>query len=71
MSLRIGGFAAVIESSIWTFLLLATGSLQGQPFGGVVAVLAFAGLLALLVAVAGLSAYRRGRIRNSCGRPSP
>ena len=58
MSLRIGGFAAVIASSIWTLLLLATGSLQGRPFGGVVAVLAFAGLLALLVAVAGLSAYQ-------------
>ena len=58
MSLRIGGFAAVIAASIWTVLVLATGSIQGQPFGGAVAVLAFAGLLALLLAVAGLSAYQ-------------
>jgi hypothetical protein len=58
MSLRIGGAAATIAASIWTVLFIATGSLQGQPFGGGVAILAFAGLLALLVAVAGLSAYQ-------------
>ena len=58
MSLRIGGLAAVIAASTWTGLLLAIGSGQGQPFGGAVAVLAFAGLLALLLAVAGLSAYQ-------------
>lgn len=58
MSLRIGGFAATIAASIWTALLLVTGNVQGQPFGGAVAVLTFAGFVALLVAVTGLSAFQ-------------
>ncbi|MEO8230471.1 MAG: hypothetical protein ABI628_12015 [Chloroflexota bacterium] len=58
MSLRIGGIAATVAALIWTVLGFATGSQQGQPFGGGVAILAFAGLLALLVAVTGLSAFQ-------------
>lgn len=56
MSLRIGGVAATLAASIWTVLFLVTGSRQGQPFGGDVAILSFGGLLTLLVAVTGLSA---------------
>ena len=56
MSLRIGGLAATIGASIWSvFFFLMT---PGKPFQGGVAILAFAGLLALLVAVTGLSAYQ-------------
>lgn len=56
MTLRIGGFAATIGALIWTVFALQTS--PGKPFQGGIAILAFAGLLALLVAVTGLSAYQ-------------
>ncbi len=56
VSLRIGGFAASIGALIWTVFFLQIS--PGKPFQGGIAILAFAGLLALLVAVTGLSAYQ-------------
>lgn len=56
MSLRIGGIAATIGASIW--ILLGFSVENGKPFQGGIVILAFAGLLALLVAVTGLSAYQ-------------
>ena len=56
MSLRIGGMAAIIGALIWTVFLFQMT--PGSSFQGGVALLAFAGLLALLVAVTGLSAYQ-------------
>lgn len=57
MSLRIGGVAATIAALIWTVLFFVVSGAQGERFGGGIAILAFAGLLALLVAVTGLSAF--------------
>lgn len=56
MSLRIGGIAAILGVLIWTVFFFMVS--PGTAFQGVVAIVAFAGLLALLVAVTGLSAYQ-------------
>jgi hypothetical protein len=59
MSLRIGGYAAVLGGVLW-FLGLALSS--AIPGSGVLFVLAFgAGTLALLVALVGLSAFQARR----------
>jgi hypothetical protein len=56
MSLRIGGIAAILGTLIWIVFFLMTS--PGTAFQGQIAIVAFAGLLALLVAVTGLSAYQ-------------
>jgi hypothetical protein len=56
ISLRIGGIAAILGTVIWTIFFFLVS--PGTAFQGAVAIVAFAGLLALLVAVTGLSAYQ-------------
>jgi hypothetical protein len=56
MSLRIGGIAAILGTLIWIVFFFMTS--PGTAFQGAIVIVAFAGLVALLVAVTGLSAYQ-------------
>src|SRR5512146_535010 len=60
MTLRIGGYAAVI-GGILTFVSLAGGQLLGEGAGGWALLGMFLATLALLVALAGLSAFQARR----------
>jgi hypothetical protein len=58
MSLRLGGFAAIVGAVLWAVAGLLTLGVLGNTGSGVPEALLLTGMLALLVAVAGLSAFQ-------------
>jgi hypothetical protein len=58
MSLRIGGFAAIIGAVLWGVAGLLSTGMTGIVDDGVPVAILLTGMLALLVAVAGLSAFQ-------------
>ena len=59
MALRIGGIAALVATVSW--VILGFNLKPGAAFEGTVAAIAFVSLLALLIAVTGLSAFQARR----------
>jgi hypothetical protein len=58
MSLRIGGFAAILGGALWSVAGLLTLGIVADITGAVPTILLLSGLVSSLVAVAGLSAFQ-------------